>query len=462
MTRISTERDTYVSPDSRLRTESEEFGFVELQKMIVFRTQLLWDERNFLGRALCLGLLMGVLIAIAIPSQFESSVELMPPDNQSGQGLAMIAALAGGAGGAGGVGPIAGDLLGVKSSAEQFVGILHSRTAEDDLVQRFHLKDVYRVKLEGDARKKLADKTRVSVDRKSGIITIAVDDHDPRRAAAIAQGYVEELDHLVATLSTSAAHRERIFLEGRIKSVKQDLDQAAVDFSQFASKNATLDIKEQGKTMVEAAALLQGQLIAAQSEMKGLQQIYSSNNVRVRSVAARIGELQQQLAKLGGTAGGDSTSSTENQMYPSIRELPILGVTYSDLYRRNKIQEAVYESLTREYELAKVEEAKETPSVKVLDPADVPEKKSFPPRTLVTLLCAMLVVGAACGWLFARHRWHRMQSNDPAKVLAQDVVRSINAKMPWSAPNGSRLQAATHKAWVKVVRRGGEPFHNAS
>ena len=86
---------------------------------------------------------------------------------------------------------------GVKSSAEQFVGIVHSRTAEDDLVQRFHLKDVYRVKLEDDARKKLADKTRVSVDRKSGIITITVDDRDPRRAAAIAQGYVEELDHLV-------------------------------------------------------------------------------------------------------------------------------------------------------------------------------------------------------------------------------------------------------------------------
>src|SRR5205085_8379243 len=129
------------------------------------------------------------------------------------------------------------------------------------------------------------------------------------------------------------------------------------------------------------------------------------------------------------------------------------GVTYSDLYRRTKIQEAVYESLTKQYELAKVEEAKETPSIKVLDRANVPERKSFPPRTLITLLCTMFVLAGTSAWVFGTHRWSRTESDDPAKVLAQAMFRSVNAKMPWSPPNGSRLQAVSNKVWAKMARR---------
>jgi capsule polysaccharide export protein KpsE/RkpR len=449
MTTASAKKEARIPPDVSIGTAEPEFG-LDQQKVVVFRMQLLWDERRFLARAAFIGLLLGLVIALAIPVEYESSVELMPPDNQSGQGLAMVAALTGGAGG---LGPIAGDLLGMKSSGDQFVGILHSRTAEDDLVQRFELKKVYRTKLQEDARKELAQKTRISVDRKSGIIGIVVEDHDPRRAAAIAQGYVDELDHLAATLSTSAAHRERVFLEDRLKSVKQDLDQAATDLSQFASKNTTIDPAEQGRTMVRAAATLQGEMIAAESELKGLEQIYAPNNVRIRSVQARIAELKQQLSKLGGVAGGTSAAGSDDQMYPSIRELPILGVAYSDLYRRTKIQEAVYESLTKQYELAKVEEAKETPSIKVLDRANVPERKSFPPRALITLLCTMFMLAGASAWVFGTHRWSRTESDDPAKVLAQAMFRSVNAKMPWSPPNGSRLQAVSNKVWVKMARR---------
>ena len=224
------------------------------------------------------------------------------------------------------------------------------------------------------------------MDRKSQIITISVTDHDPKRAAAMGQAYVAELNRLVAELSTSSARRERIFLEERLKSVSQDLESAEKEFSQFSSKNTTLDIKEQGKAMVEAAATLQGQYIAAQSELEGLKQIYTDNNVRVRSVRARIDELKHQLEKLGGKGESmtDASSQPGDSLYPSIRKLPLLGVTYADLYRRTKIQEAVLETLTKEYEMAKVQEAKEIPTVKVLDPANIPDKKSFPPRTLIS------------------------------------------------------------------------------
>src|SRR5208282_761028 len=260
-----------------------------------------------------------------------------------------------------------------------FVGILSSRTVRDRLIQQFDLRRVYGGSKIEDARERLAEHTSLSEDRKSGIITIGVSDHDPERAAAMAQAYVSELDRLVAEVSTSSARRERIFLDERLHDVKGDLDAAAKNFSEFASKNTAIDIPAQGKAMVEAAATLQGQLIAAQSELSGLQQVYTANNVRVRSLQARVNELRQQLDKLGGAKG-------DNSLYPSIRKLPILGVTYADLYRQTKIQETVYELLTQQYELAKVEEAKEIPAVKVLDAAIVPTRKSFPPRMVIVFL----------------------------------------------------------------------------
>ncbi len=417
------------------------------------RLRLLWNERKFLSRAAIAGLLFGTLLAFLLPKRFESTTQLMPPDAQSTSGMAMLAALTAKTGN--GVGAVAGDLLGIKSSGALFIGILHSSTVEDRLVERFDLKKVYRKRLDADARQKLAENTAISEDRKSGIIRISVTDGDPLRAAAMARAYVEELDRLVAELSTSSAHRERVFLEERLTAVKQELDQASKEFSQFASKNITIDIKEQGKAMVDAAATLMGELIAAESELKGLEQIYTPNNVRVRSVQARITELRKQLEKMGGKEGMETNNSGAggDSLYPSIRKLPLLGVTYADLYRRTRIQEAVYETLTQLYELAKVQEAKETPSVKVLDAPRIPERKSFPPRLLIMFLCTFLALSGATVLVLGRARWAEADPKDPGKVFAKEVFQTMNARMPWASPNGSRLQAMTHRVWMRLARR---------
>jgi uncharacterized protein involved in exopolysaccharide biosynthesis len=424
------------------------------REKLIERLRIVWSRRRLLVRAALAGLALGTLLAFLLPKRYEASTQLMPPDSQSSSGLAMFAALTARTGN--GLGGVAGDLLGLKSSGALFIGILGSRTVENRLLERFNLKKIYGARMEEDARRKLAENTVITEDRRSGIITIAVTDGDPKRAAAIAQAYVEELDRLVAELTTSAAHRERVFLEERLKAVKEDLDQASREFSQFASKNLAIDIKEQGRAMVEAAATLQGQLIAAESEMKGLQEIYTSNNVRVRSVEARIAELKHQLEKLGGTTTTDSgnSASAGDSQYPSIRKLPILGVTYADLYRRTRIQEVVYETLTQQYELAKVQEAKETPSVKVLDASAVPERKSFPPRLLIMFLSTFFAVAGGVVCVLGRKRWEEANADDPGKALASDVFRTMNANMPWALPNGSRFQAVTHRVWVKLVRRG--------
>jgi uncharacterized protein involved in exopolysaccharide biosynthesis len=357
----------------------------------------------------------------------------------------MLAAMAG-HNGAAGLGGLAGDLLGVKSSGALFVGILGSETVQDRLIDEFHLMKIYHDRKIEDARKDLAERTEVSEDRKSGIITIGVTDHDPNRAAGMAKAYVGELDRLVAQVSTSSARRERIFLEGRLENVKGDLDSAAKNFSQFASKNSAIDIPAQGKAMVEAAAVLQGQLIAAQAELSGLEQIYTDNNVRVRSVQARVNELQKKLNEIGG-AGTPGGGQGENSLYPSIRKLPLLGVTYADLFRQTKIQETVYELLTQQYELAKVQEAKEIPTVRVLDAAIVPTKKSFPPRGVIVLMGTILGVTLAMMWILGKTQWDAVDVSDPRRVFATEVFTTVQARWPGFSRNGANAESNGHRIW---------------
>jgi uncharacterized protein involved in exopolysaccharide biosynthesis len=424
------------------RPEEEAFLVDEISdrqrsERTVARLRLLWARRSLLFRMGAYGLIVSTLVAFLIPSRYTSQTRLMPPDKESSSGL--IAAAAALTGSSGGLGGAASSLLGLSSTSDIFVGILSSRTAEDALIQKFDLRKVYSDRHIEDARKDLAEHTGIDVDRKSQIVTISVTDRSPQRAAAMADAYVEELNRLVADLSTSSARRERIFLEGRLQDVTQDLEAAEKSFSQFASKNTAIDVPSQAKAMVEAAGTLQGQLIAAQSELEGLKQIYTDSNVRVRSVTARVAELRNQLDKLVGngetTAG--ATGHEGEPAYPSIRKLPLLGVTYADLFRETKVQGAVYETLTQEYELAKVEEAKEIPTVKVLDRANVPEKKSFPPRLVFIVLGTMLALLIGTAWVLANGAWEATDPTDPRKMFAQEVFDTVGAKSPWAARNGS-------------------------
>lgn len=201
--------------------------------------------------------------------------------------------------------------------------------------------------------------------------------------------------------------------------------------------------------MIDAAADLEGQLIATQTELESLKQIYTDNNVRVRATQAKADELRRQLRKIGGAAPGDGAASVaeskdsgdsgskEQPLYPSIRELPILGVNYADLYRQTKVEEAVYETLTQQYELAKVEEAKETPSVKVLDPPDIPEKKSSPHRVWIMLGGMLLSFGGAAVWVLGGTSWKQLGADDPGKVLALEVYQTVKAHLPTVMLNGA-------------------------
>jgi capsule polysaccharide export protein KpsE/RkpR len=391
--------------------------------------RLLWEQRLRLWKPTLAGLIIAALISILIPSRYEATVRLMPPENTDSMGVGMLGALMGGGMGSSGGGSLGGslsgglgELLGGQKPGALFVGILSCRTVADRIIDRFDLRKVYWRKTYMATREQLASRRTIAEDKKTGIIAITVSDTDRARAAAMAQAHVDELDRLLAQVNTSAASRERAFLEQRLTVVHKELQDAAKALSQFSSRNTTLDPQDQGKAMVEAAAILQGQLIGAQSELSGLEQIYTGDNVRVRSLKAHVAELQAQLNKLGGKNYAGSTTLDPNSLYPSLRQLPVLGAEYADLYGRVKIDETVFALLTEEYEMARVQEAKETPSVKILDAASLPEKKSFPPRSLISLTGGFLGFFFASCWIVGAQLWSEVDPNEPHKKLFQEVL----------------------------------------
>jgi uncharacterized protein involved in exopolysaccharide biosynthesis len=449
-TREITKRDPRYEPDleRELVVEVEDASVARARTFA--RLATLWQERRFLARCAAIGLLGTLIIAFLIPVRYTSTTRLMPPD-QSGAGMASMLAALGKAGGASGdLGLIGTELLGMRTTSDLFTGVLRSRTIQDDLVNKFDLRKVYGIRRMEDARKELDSRTEIASDRKSGIITIRVSDHDAKRAAAMAQEYVAGLNEIVINLNTSSAHKEKIFLEQRLAEVQQDLERAEKQFSDFASQHTTIDIKEQGRAMIGAAADLEGELIATRTQLEGLRQIYTENNVRVRALQARVNELQRQLQKMGGKpeSAEDNGSTETEDLYPSIRRLPVLGVQYADLFRRQRIQEAVYETLTKQYELAKVEEARETPSVKVLDVGDVPERKSFPPRTLFALLGMIFFFSVGCVWVLASAKWQQIDPRHPGKMLAEEIFDTVR-RQPVNFVRLSR-RIAYHSAETKT------------
>lgn len=395
----------------------------------IARLELLWEHRRLLFKVSAIGLLISLVAALGIPHRFDSTVQLMPPDQQS-LAVSALAAFTGRSSGSSALAPLAGlasDLLGQRTSGDLFIGVLRSRTVLTALIAKFDLRKAYGKKLWVDAGKKLVSRTEIKEDKKSGIITITVSDRSPQRAAEMAQEYVDQLNWVITQLNTSSAHRERVFLEDRLKQVNAGLEIAERNFGDFASKNAAIDIPEEGKAMLEAGAELEGQLIAAQTELQGLRQIYADDNVKVRSMQARVEELERQIRNLGGTSGsaGDPPNTDAEPLYPTIRKLPLLGVQYADLLRTTKVQEAVFEVLTQEYELARVQEAKEVPSVKVLDAPNIAERKSFPPRRVITIVGTLLSFIGAMLWIIGRDRWEHLDSNDKRKSLTVRVYADL-------------------------------------
>lgn len=408
------------------------------------RALLLWNHRRLLVRVTAISLAASLAIAFLIPKQYESTASIMPPDEQGSRAM-VLAALASHAGNLGSLGGLASSLMGSHSSTALFEDLLRSGTVSDHLITRFNLQHVYHKRYRVDAAKHLARLTKITEDKKSGVITITVEDTNRVRARDLAQAYLDELNKLVTQTNTSAAHRERVFIGQRLHSIQADLEQAELDLSRFSSKSNAIDIKEQTRAMVDAGAQLQGQLLFEQAGLESLRQIYGDGNYRVRQADARIASLKKQLAGLAGSftsssgpvpgTDTDSLPNSTDELYPPLRQIPKLAVPYADLYRHVRVEEAVFEFLNQQYEIARIEEAKDIPTVSIIDAPGIPEKKSFPPRLLLSLILTFLSFTTASALILVRHHWSSIHPNDPRKALAAEILpvlrRRSRSILPW-------------------------------
>jgi uncharacterized protein involved in exopolysaccharide biosynthesis len=421
--------------------DRDELMPIEQQPLWASRTMLLWKQRRMLARVAAISLVASLGISFAIPKQYKSTTSIMPPDQQ-GSSAVMLAALAAHSSSLGPLSGLAGQLLGGHSSTALFVDLLHSSSVSGHLIDKFNLQHVYHKRYRIDTAKRLARCTKITEDKKSGVITIEVEDRNRTRARDLAQGYLDELNNLVLRTNTSSAHRERVFIEQRLKKVQTDLENAQLQLSEFSSRNSTIDIKEQTRAMVDAGARVQAELLIEQSGLESLRQIYGDGNVRVRETEARIASLKTELAKMTGssaplaiedtheTAGADpDDGGKKGELYPPLRQLPRLAVPYADLYRTVRVQETLFELLTQQYEMSRIEEAKDVPAVSVIDPPGIPEKKSFPPRLVLTLLLTFVSIACTSTAIVMRNRWTTLDRTDPRKELAAEIIPVLRRRM---------------------------------
>lgn len=383
-------------------------------------------RRRFIFSLWIIAILSAAIISLLLPKVYESKAVIIPPQDTSGMSN-LLSSVSGNA-----MLNLAGTLFGMPSSADLYVGILKSRTIAETIIKRFNLQSVYKERYFEDTLDDLAQHTDIKKSKEE-TISITIQDKDPNRAADIANAYVTELDKIARQLGMGSASTMRVFLEQRVNETKKELQTAEDNLKNFQITHKMVALDEQTKAVVEGAAELEGQLIAAETELGILRSFSTENNARVKLVQAKITELKKQLNQMEGNAPsrvGTKLSANRNVpteesakkgFYIPLLQMPDLGMALVRLLREVKIQETVFELLTQQYELAKVNEVKDTQTIQILDAAKVPDKKTKPKRTVIVLTTAILSFLIAVLLAFWRNRFDQLDLEERKQWV--NVVR---------------------------------------
>lgn len=341
---------------------------------------------------------LAVVISLCLPNIYSATTRILPPQQDSSGLMGMLM------GAAGGMGSVAADLLGKGTPADMYVGILNSEALSDKIIDRFKLMELYQQKYRTTTYQALAKNVSIAAGKKDGIITISVDDKDPKRAAEMANAYVEELSKLLIKLNISGAGLNRGFLEERLAKAKVDLMAAEDALKVFQAKNKIISVPEQAQASIGGIAQLKGQLAVQEVQLGTLQRQFTDNSQEVKTAKAAIANLRGQIARLEGQGAGGAI--------PGVGAVPELGQQYLRLMREFKIQETVFELLTKQYEMVKLSEAKDVISLQVIQTARVPDKKSKPKRSMIVLATTFAAGFGAVLYAFIREAAGRMPPED--------------------------------------------------
>jgi uncharacterized protein involved in exopolysaccharide biosynthesis len=349
-------------------------------------------------------------ISLLLPNIYTGTARILPPQQSASAASALLSQLGGALGGLAGT---AGSALGVRNPNDLYIGMLRSRSVADNLIARFDLNKLYDEKFQSNTRLTLATKTTIAAGR-DGIITIDFEDEDPKRAAEIANAYVDELVKLTKVLAVTEASQRRLFYERQLLQAKDSLTAAEIAARQGLEKGGIAQVDAQGRSMIAVTARLRAEISAKEVQLGAMRTFAAEGNPELQRTQQELEALRRELARVEGA----SPVSAGKGGAPGGSGLDNLG-----RLRDVKYFELLYELLAKQYELAKIDEAKDATIIQVLDKAIEPDRKSKPKRLLIVLFSAFLASIGSVLWVLVREAAARSGA-DPVQASRLSTLRN--------------------------------------
>jgi uncharacterized protein involved in exopolysaccharide biosynthesis len=333
----------------------------------------------------------------------------MPPQEDRSSISALLGQVATGGGAAGsGI----ADALGLKTANDLYVGIIKSRTIADALIQRFKLQEYYNTPTLVDTRRALEKRSTITAG-KDGLIAIEYDDVDPKRAAEMANAYVEELDRLTMSVGVTQSSRRRMYFQSQLSQAKQSLARAEDALRATQEKTGLIRPEDQVRPIIEALASLQGQIVAKEVQITALLSFSTERNPEVLRARTELAGMKAQLATMQ-----KNSNFVEGDVLVPTSKVPEAGLEYVRAVRDVAYNEALFQALAKQYELAKVDEGRNAFVIQVVDSAIVLDKKSKPSRTLIVVISTFVAGILALLTALMQEKLERLRSTpDGARKL---------------------------------------------
>jgi uncharacterized protein involved in exopolysaccharide biosynthesis len=342
---------------------------------------------------------LSLLISFLLPARYTANTKLLPP--QQSQSIGMSAVM-------NQLGPLSqliGGGMGFRNSSDFYIGILRSRSVTDGLIDRFGLMGVYNKKMRDDARLELASRTDI-LSSKDGVISIFVEDRDPQRAADIANGYADELEKLTKTLAVTEAGRRRIFFERETKLAGDELAAAEQGLKETQEKTGLILLDSQSKAMIDALTSVRARVAAQEVVVRSMSQSFATDQnpdlVRARQ---ELAALRDQEAKLEFGQGKKTIANV------AIENVPAVGLEYVRKLREVKYREALFELLAKQYEVARIDEGRDSVLIQQLDKALRPERRSWPKRLAIVVFSFLAAFVLSVAWVLFGAAMRRAQED---------------------------------------------------
>jgi tyrosine-protein kinase Etk/Wzc len=412
------EMEKFTDWDSATHEAAESSNDISLVDLLI----VLGRRKKFLAVSTLAVFAVALIVTLLIPKRYTATITVLPPQ----QGSSLSSALLSQVGNLGALGSLAGGSLGLKNPADMTVALLKSRSVEDAMIQRFDLMKLYREKRLSDARKSLENHTSIDSNIKDGLIRIEIEDRDPKRASDMANAYVDEYQKFSQHLAIGEAGQRRLFFEHQLVGAKNDLAGAEEALKASQQKSGMIQLDSQAKALIESVAALRAEITAKEVEISSLSLSETSNNPDIRMAREQLAALQSQLRRIGGTQSGE-----DSDLIVPRGKIPEAGMDYVRKLRDVKYNEMIFEILAKQFEVAKIDEAREGAVIQVVDPAVPPDRKSFPKISLIVPAVILVwVLLAVFGILF--FEGIRRAGERPEDRLKLQTLRALWDREPHS------------------------------